>query len=333
MARVSTTAGASTLIMSRNWLRSNTETSFVIRAIAGAATRFSAVTIAIPGSGGTPLADGVFDLHQTGGDQDLWPSLDHFSLPGRLADYTHVIADDDDETLSALLAQSGREIPIHVLASIDQETRQNGMMPLELVPMPDSAPVATGLFVPINPLAATHRHNGLGFTDYLLVLTDRQEADSPAPPSEAVAWLTAAFHGADVVVIEGGSAAVWKGRVLRGVVAVETRTDLWRLIAHAKVTIDLRPGPIVARECIESLRFGTPIIVPARSRAMSHAEFGTGATFGSIADLVDAIDQLDDANVHASMRQEARNYANTWYGNPNRFVSSLADSLRKREAL
>jgi hypothetical protein len=33
------------------------------------------------------------------------------------------------------------------------------------------------------------------------------------------------------------------------------------------------------------------------------------------------------------MRQEARNYANTWYGNPNRFVSSLADSLRKREAL
>jgi hypothetical protein len=276
------------------------------------------------------MADGFFDVHPTGGNQDDWPSLDHFSLPSRLADYTHVIVDDGHESLSALLAQSERGLPIHVVASIEDEARVRAV-PLELVPRPGPSPVATGIYVPVNPLAATHRHNGLGFTGYLLVLTDRWGTHSPAPPTESVAWLTAAFHNADVVVLEAGTAAVWKGRVLRGVVPVETRTDLWRLIAHAKATIDLRPGPIVARECIESLRFGTPIIVPERSRAVAHAWFGTGMTFGSVADLVDAVDRLDDVEVHAAMRQAARKYADAWYGNPNRFVSSLADSLRERE--
>ena len=94
-----------------------------------------------------------------------------------------------------------------------------------------------------------------------------------------VAWLTARFPDKEVVVVEDATAAVWRGRVLRGIVDVYTRTDLWRLVAHARVTVDLAPGPIIARECIESLRFGTPIVVPAESAARPHADAGGGMTF------------------------------------------------------
>ena len=116
--------------------------------------------------------------------------------------------------------------------------------------------------MPINPLAATHRHNGLGFTGYLLVLSDRVGSPEVSPPTPMAAWLTARFPDKEVVVVEDAAAAVWRGRVLRGIVDVYTRTDLWRLVAHARVTVDLSPGPIIARECVESLRFGTPIVVP-----------------------------------------------------------------------
>ena len=58
-----------------------------------------------------------------------------------------------------------------------------------------------------------------------------------------VAWLTARFPDKEVVVVEDATAAVWRGRVLRGIVDVYTRTDLWRLVAHARVTVDLAPGP------------------------------------------------------------------------------------------
>ena len=60
---------------------------------------------------------------------------------------------------------------------------------------------------------------------------------------------------------------------------MDTRMDLWRLVAHANVCIDLRPGSYIARECVEALRFGTPIIVPeCAGPAVVHAREGGGAT-------------------------------------------------------
>ena len=60
--------------------------------------------------------------------------------------------------------------------------------------------------------------------------------------------MSAAFHDAYVIVVENAVAAAWKGRVLRGTTSVDTRMDLWRLIAHANVCVDLDPGPQIARE-------------------------------------------------------------------------------------
>ena len=82
--------------------------------------------------------------------------------------------------------------------------------------------------VPVNPLAARRPHNALGFTGYLLVLSDRPgsvPADpgsvppAPAAPTALAAWLTARFARADVVWWRGvgprsGAAApcgAWSG--------------------------------------------------------------------------------------------------------------------------
>jgi len=190
-----------------------------------------------------------------------------------------------------------------------------------------SDPEFIGLHVPINPLAATHRHNGLGFTGYLLVLTDRIGAPDVIPPPAMAAWLTARFPAREVVVVEDATAAVWRGRALRGVVPVYTRTDLWRLLAHARVTIDLAPGRIIARECVESLRFGTPIIVPEHSAAHAHAEAGGGMTFGDAAELLACVSRLSDETEHATASAQGRVYADAHYGNQKSFVESVARVL------
>ena len=167
-------------------------------------------------------------------------------------------------------------------------TEQPTWRPLPLVGGPD--PV--GVHVPVNRLAEQYRHHGFGFTDYPLVLSDRTGAEREEPPP-AAAWISAAFIEADVVVVEDAVAWAWKGRALRGKVSVDTRMDLWRLLAHANVCIDLAPGPYIARECIEALRFGTPIIVPDRpGPGAVHARASGGATFRDASELLEAAASL-----------------------------------------
>ncbi len=168
---------------------------------------------------------------------------------------------------------------------------------------------------------------GLGFTGYILVLTDRAASPSVEPPTPAVGWLTSHFFDHHVVVVEGGAAAAWKGRALRGVVPVDTRTDLWRLLAHAQLTVDLKPGNVIARESIESLRFGTPIVVPSGTVAAAHTYAGGGFVFADTRGLLDGVESLLDQSTRQSCSREGLRYANTVYGDPAAFVTRLAGAL------
>jgi glycosyltransferase involved in cell wall biosynthesis len=142
-----------------------------------------------------------------------------------------------------------------------------------------------------------------------------------------VAWLTARFPSRDVVVVESAKAAVWKGRALRGVVGVATRTDLWRLLAHARLTVDLRPGNVIARECIESLRFGTPIIVPKVSVARHHAEAGGGLSYEDISELLAGVKALEDDVNRSHMSEQGRKYADLYFGDLSTTTDTLAHEL------
>jgi hypothetical protein len=265
--------------------------------------------------------DGAFDLVAVGGEEGgAWPAGNGstWSVPPE----STVIVDEDIKAVADLLAAAG----VRPQRCVAPQGGNDDLPALRFTPAEDGS-AFIGLQVPVNPLAASYRHNGLGFTDYLLVLTDRRADATIEPPSAAVAWLTAAFPDANVVVVENTAATVWRGRVLRGSVGVDTRTDFWRLLAHAQVTIDLEPGPIVARECIESLRFGTPIIVPQASVAAAHAQDGRGTTYRDVAELLDGVAWSTHPTVAREAGERGRRYADETYGDGDRFIEDVGRAL------
>jgi hypothetical protein len=315
-----------TLFLSRSWKASESELSFVTRSVAGAASRTTQVAVVVPTPAGTTEADGAFDLFGAGsGPGGSWPSPSQAAWPAGLPDDTTIIVDELDGSTRALLQARVPRCMVRTISSSDDEPPVSSLQ-FTAAPHVDDSDVI-GLHVPINPLAATHRHNGLGFTGYLLVLSDRVAAPDLVPPTPMAAWLTARFPHIEVVVIEDATAAVWRGRVLRGVVSVFTRTDLWRLLAHARVTIDLAPGRIVARECIESLRFGTPIIVPRDSIAGAHADAGGGMSFANYSELLSCVSCLSDEDTREAMSSQGWRYADGRYGDQQAFVDSVARVL------
>jgi hypothetical protein len=299
-----------TVVVAGHWGRSS-ELAYATRTIAGAASRLGPVSVLVPAPAGTRQADGAFDL--VGMDDDgryRWP--DDVPRDGT------VLVDEVTPEIATLVSE------IRPRASF---TMGPSIRPLETtwrrIPLvPGEGRPFVGLHVPVHPMAAGHRHGGFGFTGYLLVLSDRTEA-SEEPPA-AAAWLTAAFHDTYVVVIEGATAWAWRGRSLRGSSHVDTRIDLWRLVAHANLCVDLAPGGLIARECVEALRFGTPIMVPRGSGvAAAHATASGGCTFADHGELVTRAAALRDESRRARASALASRYAEAHYGDPAALVARL----------
>ena len=183
--------------------------------------------------------------------------------------------------------------------------------------------------IPLNPLARKHRHNGFGFVGYQLVLSGRS-VPNELPPA-AASWLTAAFHDQHVIVVEDGIASAWQGRALRGRVHVDSRMDLWRLIADAAVCVDFDPGPVIARECIEAMRFGTPIMVPAGSGpATVHAAAGRGFACRRTRGADSGRDRPGERAASLCDVGAGEEYADVYDGDPTEFSESLRAVLSQR---
>jgi hypothetical protein len=308
-------SGPAATVLGCHWFDRQSELAFVTRSIAGAASRGGPVAVLVPDLAGRRQADGAFDLQDIGSPGALrWPG-------GVAADMT-VIVDHLTPEVGSLLSAAGPR-SVHFLSG-DESWSDPAWHALTLVGGDDPL----GVHVPVNRLAELHRHHGFGFTDYLLVLSDPAGARTEPPP--AAAWLSAAFNEADVVVLEDAVASAWKGRALRGRVSVDTRMDFWRLLAHANVCIDLAPGAQIARECIEALRFGTPIIVPdGAGPGPVHALASGGATFQDASDLLDAVASLQDQGHRAEVAATSRQYADAHYGDPAVLVRRLGVLLGK----
>jgi hypothetical protein len=316
------------VVLSSSWHSRDSELSFVTRAVAAAVSRCATVTVATPTEAGMTEPDGAFDPVGIGvGRQARWPEPDAARWTEQPDPAAIWILDEPSGEARAILDAFGGAGTTFSISPVPPEAGPS-LRQLPLTPGADpKASEVVGMHVPINPLAGTHRHAGLGFTGYVLVLSDRPNGPAVQPPTPAVAWLTSRFHDAYIVVVEGGNAAAWKGRALRGVVGVDTRTDLWRLLAHASVTVDLAPGPIIGRECIESLLLGTPIVVPEDSAAAAHAHAGGGMAYASIPDLLDAVETLTDEEAGAPVAARGRRYAEEYYGDAGRFVERSARVL------
>jgi hypothetical protein len=307
-----------TVIVAGHWHDRPSELSFVTRAIAGAASRRGPVWVLVPGTAGGREPDGAFDLEGMGEGGGLrWPDA--------ISSDCTVVVDDLTPAVAELLTRIGPRAVFSISGGADLHAPT--WRPLHLLDGDDGHPLsAVSVYVPVNPLAERHRHHGFGFTGYQLVLSDSSGAEGEPPP--AVAWLSAAFHEADVLVVQDAVASAWKGRALRGRVTVDTRMDLWRLVAHANVCIDLHPGPYIARECVEALRFGTPIIVPAHSGpAAVHARASGGSTFADPCELLEASAKFQSVDAASAASDAGRHYADGRYGDPGGFVKRVCSLL------
>ncbi|MHB1486860.1 MAG: glycosyltransferase [Acidimicrobiales bacterium] len=188
-----------------------------------------------------------------------------------------------------------------------------------------------GLSLAINPLALDSAPLGLGLSDYLLVL-----AAWPEPEARYRTPVAGQLHrrmalrgrghttitvGTDRLIIEHDGSRHYRP-------APRGRTDLWRLMARARVVVDLRTPRYLGREAIESLLIGTPIVVPDTGPAADHALAGGGCTFATKDELFEGTEALwADSTRRRLAGRQGQAWASQRYGDRDRFVARVQDAL------
>ncbi|HVC14474.1 MAG TPA: hypothetical protein VND62_06405 [Acidimicrobiales bacterium] len=338
-------SGHRVAVLTASWTRApGSEMATAMRSLAGACSRLAAVDVYVPG--GAPVADGAFDLrplgarapHAGGGGAKpgRWPDPADASAPTapEPAGYRAVLVEEGDpgaRPLAAVVAPGAAVLTVCRSAGSGAPALAVGFTPdtAAETSLPTTAPVdRTGLYCRVHPGARERRHYGLrGVPDYLLILGDRRGMPVPAWPSDAVRWVLARFARSYVVVVEGGAARAWRSRSCVAEFEVHTRMDLWMLMARATAVVDLLPGEVFARECVESLRYGVPIAVPAGSAAAGLARGGGGLAFSSTAELLSCAGALADPATREALATAGRALADRWYGDPAGLVVRLGAAL------
>jgi hypothetical protein len=160
-----------------------------------------------------------------------------------------------------------------------------------------------------------------------IVVVTQVATDADHEQTELARLVRLHFPDNPVGIIHTNAFDAWhQGRLTRGW-AVQRSSDLARLMAWARVTVDLHPGRLFARRSVDSLLYGTPIVVPADSRAREHAARGRGGLwFADPAELTWCIDALLESPVHDSFARQGRAYAEEEYGSTERFIERVVDS-------
>ncbi len=329
-------------VLSRSWGQAAGERASAVRSLAGALSRHACVDVLVAEPPGDPSADGAFERIGIGvpADGREWPGPRAGTLPasGR---YGAVLVDEGDASAIALARALLRGARILVTGgpgatSLEQApatTLDVGYHDARLqragVARGDASVLPVGLYVRVHPYAAERPHHELqGASGYVLVLSERSPARATAAlPGGQVRWLLARFARERVVVVEDAVATVWRARAPVSRFGVHTRMDLWRLIAHARATVDLGPGRLFARECVESLRYGVPVVVPHGTVADALVEAGGGIGFSTTQTLLDGIAALGRPGAGERAGTRGKSAVDRWYGDPAEFVSRMAAAL------
>jgi len=178
-----------------------------------------------------------------------------------------------------------------------------------------------------NPSALSEPNPWVGDTDYILVLTGSRADNLGELDSELSRLVRLRFPDRPVGISHTDAFCAWhEGRVNSGW-PIQRSSDLARLLAFARVTVDLRPGRLFARRCVESLLYGTPIVVPQDSRAQEHAKRGRGGLwFESPAELTWCIESVLESPTHDAFSVQGRSYAEEEYGSTDAFIHRVTQA-------
>lgn len=111
---------------------------------------------------------------------------------------------------------------------------------------------------------------------------------------------------------------------------VQSRMDVWRLMARMELTVDLRPPPLLAREDLESLALGTPVIARSTGAGREHLERGNcGLWFRDPYELVECVKAGLDENLNEILAQNGRRYYESLYGDSTEFLTRVRNAVLK----
>ena len=103
-----------------------------------------------------------------------------------------------------------------------------------------------------------------------------------------------------------------------------SRVNLWRLMAHAELTVDLRPPRPLGREAIESMLLGTPVIVSENSIAYEHVRAANGGLwYDNYEELINVIRLALDKDLHSKLKNSALDYANSYHCDSKKFIEEI----------
>jgi hypothetical protein len=175
-----------------------------------------------------------------------------------------------------------------------------------------------------NPSARTEPNGWVGNDEYVLVVTDCASEEDDHPHIELSRLLRMRFPAVTFGFTHTDAFRVWRhGRLHEGW-AVERSSDMARLMAWAQTTIDLRPGPLFARRCVDSLLYGTPVVVPDDSVAREHADRGRGGLwFHDPVELAWCVEAMLDGSTRDTLGAQGQAYAEEEYGSTDRFIDRV----------
>jgi hypothetical protein len=183
------------------------------------------------------------------------------------------------------------------------------------------------LALPLNRPAAAQLMVGMShFGRFVALLTGFPEDAPGALRSPGHDYVRRALGPVAVAEVRHGRWSVSDRVKVREVPVGPSRANLWKLLSHAEVCLDLRPQGMLGRETLESLLLGTPVVVPEGTVAAEHAERSDGGLwyrdYGEMFDAAKAI--LDDASLRAALSSSGRSWAEEVHGDQDRFCEQVA---------
>lgn len=188
----------------------------------------------------------------------------------------------------------------------------------------DIVPLAVAL--PLNRSATSQKLFGVRFFGTYVLLLRAFPPDSHRYERLVTRELLTSLLGVSVAEIDGERFTLSDQENTVELPVNPTRVNLWRLMAHAEITIDARPPGPFGQETIESLLLGTPVVVPAGSAAHAVATAsGGGLGYIEPGDLIDAARALLEPGASARAGTAGQAWAEANHADAARFVARAAE--------
>jgi len=338
-----------TAIVTDRW-DSASEDGWYLRQVAGALACEGEVHVLCPSvPAGTTATDGVFSLRGLGagsGGPETERSVEATSaralgLLESIGPHLLVVGGDSIWSTAVASALQGAG-PRVILLPLAQEGDVLGSGARDALEHSDVVVVATrteqdavflacsrhdairhiGPTVTPDPSVLAEPNPWVGDTGSIIVITGDPVAGTGVS-AQLAQLIRLRFPRTPVGIVASDTFSVWhQGRVSEGW-AVSKRSDLLRLVAWAGVVVDLRPGRYLARRTIDAITYGTPVVVPDHGPAREYAADGCGMWFGDPAELLWAIEAIEDPDVGASFRRRSLEVAHERFLSTRDFIGAV----------